>query len=89
MRAYLANHPYREPYTCCNNCLYLHNDDYEGKCVGAYECNGKEDVSVYWGWNYEDAKGLERKRRRQSAVNDDDVSPTKKQRVIDLTKDDD
>ena len=68
MKAYIANYPYREPHWLCNECLYWHDDDYEGKCAGVYECNGKEDVSVYWGWNYEDAKGLERKRRRQSAI---------------------
>ncbi len=68
MKAYINNYPYREPYWLCNDCLFLHDDDYEGRCAGAYECNGVEDVSVYWGWDYEDAKGLERKRRRQSQI---------------------
>ena len=56
----VENDPYKEPYSLCNKCFFLHDDNYEGKCKGVYECNGVGDVSVYYGYNYENAKQLER-----------------------------
>ena len=74
----------------------MHDDNYEGKCKGIYECNGVGDVSVYYGYDYENAKQLERElqlrelhdARIDDADDDNDEdspSPKKKQKVIDLT----
>ena len=86
MRKDIDEEPYEEPYSLCNTCLFLHDDDYKGKCKSNYECRGVGDVEVYYGYDYENAKQLERAKRRDAEDNTVE-SPTKKQKVnvIDLT----
>ena len=86
MRKDIDEEPYSEPYSLCNTCLFLHDDNYDGKCESFNECRGVGDVSVYYGYDYEYAKRLARKKRRDAEDNTVE-SPTKKQKVnvIDLT----
>ena len=84
MKEDIEKDPYEEPYWLCVECLFLHEDNYEGKCESIYECKGVGDVCVYRGHDYEDAKELERRRRRNMRDYTDE-SPKKKQKVIDLT----
>lgn len=86
MRKDIEEEPYSEPYSLCNTCLFIHDDNYNGKCKSNYECRGVGDVEVYYGYDYENAKQLERAKRRDAEDNTVE-SPTKKQKVnvIDLT----
>ena len=85
MKEELKKEPYEEPYWLCVECLFLHDDNYDGKCESFNECRGVGDVSVYYGYDYEYAKRLARKKRRDAEDNTDE-SPTKKPKVfIDLT----
>ena len=86
MRKDIDEEPYEEPYSLCNTCFFLHDDNYDGKCESFNECRGVGDVSVYYGYDYEYAKRLARKKRRDAEDNTVE-SPTKKQKVnvIDLT----
>tara|TARA_R110001632_G_scaffold77198_1_gene174540 strand:+ start:170 stop:910 length:741 start_codon:yes stop_codon:yes gene_type:complete len=97
MRKDIDKEPYSEPYSLCNKCFHLHDDDYRGKCQSYYnDCKKPVGyVNVYYGHDHEDAKRLARKKIRDAkarkkirdAEDNTDESPTKKQKVnvIDLT----
>jgi hypothetical protein len=81
--------PYKQPYWLCDQCLFLHDDGYEGKCEGVSDCKESAVVRVYYGRDYEDAKERERRKRRIDGVHDGE-NPAKKAKIfVDLTHDDD